>query len=78
MRQPVRSPRVRLLNAGMLDVLTSLSDNLFDAIVTDPPYGLEFMCKGWDSFGRKRVYKPRTDKGKRGSNSLDLAYNLLR
>ena len=26
-----------------------------DAIVTDPPYGLEFMGKEWDKFGGKPV-----------------------
>jgi DNA modification methylase len=31
-------------------VLTDLDDGSIDAIVTDPPYGLEFMGKQWDSF----------------------------
>lgn len=33
-----------------LDVLKTLPDNSVDAIVTDPPYGLEFLGNGWDSF----------------------------
>jgi hypothetical protein len=33
-------------------VLPTLPPDLFDAIVTDPPYGLEFMGKGWDDLGR--------------------------
>lgn len=32
-----------------LDVLPTLPDNSVDAIVTDPPYGLEFMGKEWDA-----------------------------
>jgi len=32
-------------------VLPTLPPDLFDAIVTDPPYGLEFMGKGWDDLG---------------------------
>lgn len=28
--------------------LKSVSDNTFDSIVTDPPYGLNFMSKKWD------------------------------
>lgn len=32
-------------------VLTSWSENLFDAVVTDPPYELGFMGKSWDSSG---------------------------
>jgi len=34
-----------------LEVLKTLSDNSVDAIVCDPPYGLEFMGKKWDKFG---------------------------
>jgi site-specific DNA-methyltransferase (adenine-specific) len=34
-----------------LDVLASLPDASVDAVVTDPPYGLEFMGKEWDRFG---------------------------
>lgn len=38
-----------------LDVLRSLPDASVDAVVTDPPYGLEFMGKEWDA--------PWTEKG---------------
>ncbi len=27
-----------------------LEENSVDAIITDPPYGLEFMGKDWDKF----------------------------
>ena len=33
------------------DVLTELPDASVDAVVTDPPYELGFMGKGWDSSG---------------------------
>lgn len=33
------------------EVLKDIADNSIDAIVTDPPYGLEFMGKDWDKFG---------------------------
>jgi site-specific DNA-methyltransferase (adenine-specific) len=33
-----------------LDVLAELPDRSVHAVVTDPPYGLEFMGKEWDSF----------------------------
>lgn len=39
---------------------------LFDAIVTDPPYGIDFMGRDWDSFGRAQSYIERggySDKG---------------
>ena len=35
------------------DVLKTLPDNSGDSVVTDPPYGLGFMGKEWDSFGKK-------------------------
>jgi site-specific DNA-methyltransferase (adenine-specific) len=34
-----------------LDVLTALPDASVDAVVTDPPYELGFMGKGWDASG---------------------------
>ena len=34
-----------------LDKLKELPENSVDSIVTDPPYGLEFMGKEWDKFG---------------------------
>lgn len=48
------------------DVLKTLPENSIDAVVTDPPYGLSFMGKGWDhgvpgvDFWREvyRVMKP--------------------
>jgi site-specific DNA-methyltransferase (adenine-specific) len=43
---------VRLFLGDCLDVLRTLEADSIDAIVTDPPYGLEFMGKKWDSFGR--------------------------
>jgi DNA modification methylase len=34
-----------------LDVLDTLPDNSVDSIVTDPPYEIGFMGKGWDNTG---------------------------
>ena len=41
---------VTLHHADCLDVLRSLPDCSVDSVVCDPPYGLEFMGKEWDSF----------------------------
>lgn len=38
-------------NGDCAEVMASMEDNSVDAIVTDPPYGLSFMNKEWDSFG---------------------------
>lgn len=42
---------VTLYHGDALDVLAELPDASVDAVVTDPPYGLEFMGREWDSFG---------------------------
>lgn len=36
------------LHGDCLDVLKTMPDNSVDSIVTDPPYGLNFMGKKWD------------------------------
>jgi site-specific DNA-methyltransferase (adenine-specific) len=45
-----------------LDVLPTLAEGSVDAVVTDPPYGLEFMGKEWDridgSNGFRRAENP--------------------
>jgi DNA modification methylase len=40
---------VTLYHGDCRDVLKDLPDSSVDAIVTDPPYGLEFMGKEWDA-----------------------------
>lgn len=37
-----------ILVGDCLEVMKSFPDNHFTGIVTDPPYGLSFMGKGWD------------------------------
>jgi hypothetical protein len=37
-----------LMCGKMEEMLLEIDDNTFDAIVTDPPYGLKFMGKKWD------------------------------
>jgi len=38
-----------------LDVMRGMEPNSVDSIVTDPPYGLEFMGKEWDKLWRNRT-----------------------
>lgn len=40
---------VTLYYGDCLDVLRELPDSSVDSVVTDPPYGLEFMGRGWDA-----------------------------
>ena len=59
----------KIINGNMLEELEELDECSIDSIVTDPPYELNFMNKGWDNTGiafspdtwRKclRVLKPR-------------------
>jgi len=44
----------KLLVGDCLETLKTLPDNSIDSIVTDPPYGIEFMGKEWDSFKAKK------------------------
>jgi site-specific DNA-methyltransferase (adenine-specific) len=55
---PTAADPVRLIQGDCLDVLRALPDGCVDAVVTDPPYGLEFMGKEWDKFGGGKVGTP--------------------
>jgi DNA modification methylase len=39
-----------IIQGDCLEILPRFPDNSFDSVVCDPPYGLEFMSKEWDSF----------------------------
>ena len=41
----------KLYQGSMLDMLEKIEPNSIDSIVTDPPYELNFMGKGWDNAG---------------------------
>ena len=41
----------KLYQGSMLDMLEVIEPNTIDSIVTDPPYELNFMGKGWDNAG---------------------------
>lgn len=44
------SERYAVWHNDCLVSMATMPENSIDAIVTDPPYGLEFMGKDWDSF----------------------------
>lgn len=51
--------QVALYRGDALDALAGLADGAVDAVVTDPPYGLEFMGKEWDGAdGFRRSLNP--------------------
>ena len=39
----------KILQGDNRDVLKQFPDNHFDSIVTDPPYGIDFLGKAWDA-----------------------------
>ena len=41
----------KLYEGNMLDMLDVIEPNSIDSIITDPPYELNFMNKGWDNSG---------------------------
>ncbi len=40
----------QILQGDCIEEMKKLPENSIDAIITDPPYGLEFMGKEWDKF----------------------------
>ena len=54
------------LQGDCKEVLKTLEDNSVDAIVTDPPYGLEFMGEEWDAPWKKSEVVEVTDKSTNG------------
>jgi len=52
----------KILQGDNRDTLKTLADNSIDAIVTDPPYGISFLGKDWDSFRNSKVTKNSTVK----------------
>ena len=51
MRLYAKTSDYSLYQGSMLDILDVIQQNSIDAIVTDPPYELNFMGKGWDNSG---------------------------
>lgn len=43
--------RYNLINGDMLEELDKFEENSIDSIITDPPYELNFLGKGWDNAG---------------------------
>jgi DNA modification methylase len=46
--------KIDLRLGDCLEVLKTIPDNSIDSVVTDPPYGLGFMGKEWDTFDKNQ------------------------
>jgi len=55
-----------LLKGNCLELLKTLPENSVDSIVTDPPYGLEFMGRDWDAPWKQSEVVKVTDKATNG------------
>lgn len=60
-----------------LDVMAGMDPESVDAIVTDPPYGLEFMGKEWDRLGGAGFHAPK-DEGRTFTNASGHMYDNLK
>lgn len=62
-------PSFMLHHGDCLDVLATLPADSFDCSVEDPPAGIGFMGKPWDSY---KSYEPRTPRGVEVQSGLKL------
>jgi site-specific DNA-methyltransferase (adenine-specific) len=65
-KQPILTPFLDdidvILYAGdCIEVMRQMPEDSVDAIVTDPPYGLEFMGRDWDGFGTPLGFQTWTE-----------------
>ena len=63
----------KLYHGSMLDMAEVMEPNSIDAIVTDPPYELNFMNKSWDNSGiafQKETWRKCYDALKSGGHML--------
>jgi len=63
---------MKIIHGDCIEKLKELDDNSIDSIVTDPPYGLGFMGKDWDTFDKSQFGK----KGEEGENDLKNKKNF--
>jgi len=50
--------KYQVINGNNIDVLKQFPANHFDSIVTDPPYGIDFLGKEWDAnVGANETYQ---------------------
>ena len=65
-----------IINDDCLNALKQLPDNSIDSMITDPPYGINFMGKSWDDFSKgqdnfeklQKEFEKKTGKRASGSN----------
>ena len=61
-----------------IEVMAALDPESVDAVVCDPPYGLEFMGKDWDSFSpHALVTRTGWDRASSGASVTKSGFSKL-
>ena len=60
----------KILQGDCLEVMKTLEENSIDTIITDPPYGIGFMGKEWDTFKPSFVDEQMKKDNKRPSTRI--------
>lgn len=56
----------KIIHGDCLKVMREMEENSIDTIITDPPYGIGFMGKEWDTF-KSDYIKEKTNNKEKGS-----------
>lgn len=68
--------RATIYLGDCVKIMANMKENSMDSIVTDPPYGLEFMGKEWDAPQRSYIRKASDRDLKRGLEQDGLTSRL--
>jgi DNA modification methylase len=70
----------KIIQGDCLEELKKLPDESVDAIITDPPAGIEFMGKEWDSFkdtGKSSLFHGTKEEGIQGVYGREKNFKVL-
>lgn len=78
-RDILDSPTWQLLDGGVVEAncmcaFATIPDQSVDAVCTDPPYGIGFMGKDWDSFRPEQVAKRQQQNARKGTERRSAQY----
>ena len=67
MNEPILTPflgsqDITVYQGDCIDVMARMPEASVDTIITDPPYGLEFMGRDWDGFGTPLGFQTWTER----------------
>lgn len=70
----ITTPTFTLHLGDCREVLATFPDASFDAVVTDPPYGIGFMGREWDTFAPERVERRRAERERKGTDRTSARF----